>query len=353
VSPERSRINAAYLRPTTLRRWSDSEFASWIDTIAACGVDTVIAKAPAIRPAHVASCRRAGVSLVGALTCFSDHDADAAAPPALRPVDERGEPWRPMEWYAGIIPTDEAYNDALAARCRDALDIEGLDGLVFDFLRWPGHWELELRPPGRVRRSSFDVTTLRRFQDWLGPGGSIDPEDPVASARVIADDLAGDWERFRVEVIDHVAARLAALVHASGRWAGLFVIPAPDTVRRSVFGQATASLGAFLDVLLPMTFNGILGQPPTWPATIAADVGATTDRPVVPMIQLSADPVYAHGSDWGPELSPADVTAAVRATVGSPVAGVCFFPGEALADPRLTRIAAMCRATRAATTQGL
>jgi hypothetical protein len=339
VSPERFSINAAYVRPTTLRAWTDTDWSSWVDIVAAAGVDTIVAKAPTIRPEHVTACRRAGISLVGALTCFSDHDASNAVPPELRPVDERGERWEPMEWYAGVIPTDDDFNDVLARRCADALRVDGVDGVIFDFLRWPGHWELELRLPRQVRRSSFDPITLRRFRDWLGDSFTNDINDAAESARAIDALLAEQWQQFRIDVICRVAQRLTSLVHGSGRWAGIFVVPAPDGVRRSAFGQATALLGEVVDVLIPMTFHGILHESPQWPAEIANDVGATTDRPVIAMIQLSSDPAYAAGSDWGDDVTLEAATSAVHALINSCAVGVCYFPGEALIESRLTSIA--------------
>ena len=44
-----------------------------------------------------------------------------------------------------------------------------IDALFLDFVRWPLHWEIELRPDRpRPLDSSFDATTLAKFEEATG-----------------------------------------------------------------------------------------------------------------------------------------------------------------------------------------
>ena len=277
------------------------------------GVSTLITKAAAVTPELADRCHRAGLRVLGSVACYSDH-AEPVQRTDLRPVDERGG-WAPMEWYTGIVPTDSAYNDVLIRRCAELAGRDYLDGLMLDFLRWPLHWELELRPGAAPRHSSFDPGTLAAFSRDTGV---TLPRDAAGS---LLGPLRIQWYAWREQTITAMAAHLTTAIRRKrpDAFVGLFLVPG-DAAQRRLVGQDVTALGAYIDVFYAMTYHRIVRQPATWIADVVTDLRARTDRPVVPMVQTSADPALAHAD--GP---------------------LCLFPAEGMDDPRWTHLTTTTR----------
>ncbi|MER5864824.1 hypothetical protein [Kitasatospora sp. NPDC002040] len=324
-------MRAAYLLdPGT---WTPERLAA----LAGAGLDTVVLKAAAVTPRLASAARRHGLRVIGSVPCFR---AGPEHPEALRPVDEQGRRWEPMEWYEGLIPSHPDHNEALVRRCAEAAGSPDLDGLVLDFLRWPLHWELELRAGASPRRGSYDPVTLAGFTARTGLRPPT-PEDVPATARWIDRHHRSAWLDYRVRTVTAVAAAVRDALRATrpGLWLGAFLVPAPEPQRRELTGQDTAALGELLDGLLVMSYHAILHRPADFPASAAAEVRRHTATPVVPMVQVTADPAHARGADWGPAVDAAQYTAALRGSLRAGRGEVCLFPGEGLDEDllRLTR----------------
>ncbi|MEU7826272.1 hypothetical protein [Catellatospora sp. NPDC049133] len=327
-----ARLRAMYAFDRSL---TDAEAtARLLDRAAASGITSLITKAAAVTPALADACHRAGLTVLGSVACFSDH-ADPRRRDYLRPVDERGG-WAPMEWYTGLIPTDADYVRDLVDRCA-RLATGPVDGLVLDFLRWPLHWELELRPGATPRRTSFDPATLAAF---TGDTGHDVPAAPCDAARLLLGPLYEPWHSWRQQVVTEVAAGVAAAVRAArpGLPLGMFLVPG-DAWQRCLVGQDVTALGQHVDAFVVMTYHAIMRQPPSWIGRTVADLAARTTRPVVPMVQTTADPALSRGADWGDPLDAAAFAQAL-AQVDGPV---CLFPAEGMDDPRWRAFAATDR----------
>ncbi|MFC9329750.1 hypothetical protein [Kitasatospora sp. NPDC057015] len=328
--------------------------------LAGAGLDTVITKAAAVTPGFAAAARGSGLRVIGSVPCFragAGPHADTAGsglPPdaELRPVDADGRRWQRMKWYEGLIPSHDRYNRALVRHCARAAASPDLDGLALDFLRWPLHWELELRPGSRPRDGSYDPITLADFEHRTGlhppgptgPGTGTDPgtgHDARAAARWIGDRHREAWHAYRTATVTAVATAVRAAVHAvrPELWTGVFLVPAPEEQRRDLLGQDTAALGGLFDAVLVMSYHAILRHSPDLPARAAAEARRHTDGPVVPMVQVTADPAYARGADWGAPVGAAEYAEALAGGLHAGRGYVCLFPGEALDDEllRLTR----------------
>ncbi|ROO85126.1 hypothetical protein EDD29_2664 [Actinocorallia herbida] len=322
-------LRAVYFFDRTIAARTPDEFRASAARAAGAGLTALVTKHTALTPEVVAICRDAGLRAVGSIPCFSDHAAPR--PDAPRPIGPDGIPWAPMEWYTGVVPTDPAYTAGVVARCAEAAR-QDLDGLVLDFLRWPLHWELELRPGATPRRASYDPVTLRAFEEFAGVRLPTE-----GAAGHIDRHLAEEWTRFRCAVVTGIAARIAAAVRdvRPGLPLGAFLVPAPEERRRALAGQSAADLGTHLDLLFVMSYHAILHADPGLGARLAADAARHTSVPVVPMVQTTADPALARGADWGPPMTPDDFAAALTAA-GS---DFCLFPGEGIDDPRWSVLA--------------
>ncbi|MFD7262359.1 N-acetylmuramic acid 6-phosphate etherase [Streptomyces sp. NPDC059874] len=336
-------LRAAYVFDRTLVALTESERDRMLTEYAASGLNALITKADSITPELARACRAAGLSLLGSVACFSDHARPAAERrPDLYPVSGDGRPWQRMEWYTGLVPTDDAYVTRLIDRFARLAVSPLLDGLVLDFLRWPLHWELELRPGVVPRSSSYDPHTLDDFTRRTGT--ALPPGSPSAVAAYLHAHHEEAWHGYRCEVITDVTRRLTDAIRAArpGLWTGLFLVPAEDAgQRRRLVGQCVTELAPMVDAVLPMSYHAILHREPGFVGLVArsvrAESGPTT---VVPMVQTTNSPVLARGADWGPEVTGTDLAGALRSALeASDDGGLCLFPGEGLDDAGLRLLA--------------
>ncbi|MFF4340400.1 hypothetical protein ACFY00_10715 [Kitasatospora sp. NPDC001540] len=298
-----------------------------LDRAAATGLDTVVTKLDAVTPALADRARRRGLRVYGSFACFRG----PKGPPA---VDQDGRTWRPMEWYTGVRPNDPGWNARLADRLAAVLRAAPVDGLLLDFLRWPLHWEQELRPGARPRSASYDPDTLRQFTARTG----LRPPGPgAAAARWIAAHHAAAWEEFRTAAVTAAARLLTGAARAArpGLPVGAFLVPAADEAgRRAAVGQDARRLAGFLDLLLPMTYHAILHRGPDWPAR--AVLATESAVPLVPVVQTTSDAaaVLGRDADWGPPVGDAGFAALLDHTLAAGSGSICLFPGEGLGPVR-------------------
>jgi hypothetical protein len=242
-----------------------------------------------------------------------------------------------MEWYIGMPPTDRRRQEDVLAEVVRIARTYSIDGLFLDFVRWPLHWEIELRP-GRPRPldSSFDAATLLKFKE--ATGSLPDGLDTVsARATWIRENRFRAWVDFKCKIVtDFVRMAGEALKDAR-----------PDAELESTSPDVNGSLSRLPDSVFrdleprldwgrPMLYHNILLQPPSWIGTALADAHSGAGRqdflPVTSRPILIEIPV---GADWGPLMSDADWSATFSEVAHcSNVAGLIVFPGTALIGAR-------------------
>lgn len=317
-------FRGVYLRDRTLEAMNQTAFASWVLRAVECGVTTLVAKAGKISSSMISASRAAGLRVIGSMPCYVDRAGYTRKSARLRPVGADGRQFEQMEWYAGLIPTEAEFNDTLVARSAHLAADRDLDGLILDFIRWPLHWELELRPGATPRLGSFDPVTLEDFQRW---SEKMLPEGAVAAARCIEQHLQQEWWDYRCSVISDVVRRISRVIRRErpDMWLAAFLVPAEEVKRRRLVGQSVADLSTLVDAFIPMTYHAILHRPYAWITSITGDVAAHTDRPVITMIQATSD-AGDPSIDWGPPIT-ARAFAEAFALAGHQW---CVWPGDAL-----------------------
>jgi hypothetical protein len=242
-----------------------------------------------------------------------------------------------MEWYIGISPTDRRPRQYVVAEIARIARTYAIDGLFLDFVRWPIHWEIELRP-GRSRPldSSFDATTLATFEEATG---SLPRSLDMVSARAtwIQENRFRSWVDFKCKIItDFVRmARNALKDERPDAELGIYVVPDVNGLAEPLTGQRVRDLEPLVDWVAPMLYHNILLQPPSWIGTALADVIQAAGGKTLPVVQADSnrDPLVA--ADWGPSMSDADWSATFSEVAHcSNVAGLIVFPGTALMGAR-------------------
>jgi hypothetical protein len=329
---------------STWKGWSDAEMSLQLGRLRDLGVN-VIATETADPPARlIRAAGEADLRTYVSVPCFSAHAwPHLIEGMDLHPVQADGTRRRQMEWYTGLIPTHEGYNRALAERISAIAEAQPA-GLILDFIRWPLHWELELRSStDEPDESSFDATSIAAFAKWLEERDAA-PVHKQLDATIMLGPLRELWTEFKCDVITRFVNAAATTVRAidSDITLGAFIVPATHEERRRLVGQDVVSLSACLDVLFPMTYHAILQQPPALVARAVRDISERSSAPVIPVVQVSAERDVADPWDWGASFAPGELGRIVVDALGI-APGVVLFSLEGLDDERRGAIAATLR----------
>ncbi len=277
-------------------------------------------------PAFLAAAHEAGLQVMAEFGCFVGERWWERYPQS-RPLTAAGDPLPKQEGYAGVNPTDPNVRreqlDALTALVSQA----EIDGVWLDFIRWPSRWE---SPRPTLYQTSFDPDTLARF---LADTGISLPADAsgAPAARWIASCHAAEWSAWRCAQITSFVAQAAQIVREHARRPcilGLFAVPWRrsdfDGALIGIMGQDLAALAAHVDVISPMVYHRMCGQPVPWIAEVTAEHHSLTGKPIWPIIQTMSEPDRLNAA----ELRAAMETA--RSAEGSK--GVLLFTLKALLD---------------------
>ena len=133
-----------------------------------------------------------------------------------------------MEWYVGISPTNREHQQAILSLIGSIGSSYEIEGLFLDFVRWPLHWEIELRP-GRPSPpdSSFDKATLERFADATGVVPPPRLDTVAARATWIHEYHRQEWIDFKCGVVTKFVGEAKAALKAGRPTAelGVFTVP--------------------------------------------------------------------------------------------------------------------------------
>jgi hypothetical protein len=209
-----------------------------------------------------------------------------------------------------------------------------LDGFMLDFIRWPIHWELELRSGAqRAPESSFDAHTLARFQAESGVKLPIHLYDSAAHARWIHTHAAAEWVEFKCRVITRFVRECSHRIRnaaPAGFEFGLYTLPLPPGELASIAGQRLEELAPLVDWIAPMAYHAILDRVPAWVAEVIDYTRRAAPGQVLPVVQISSSDGRATGADWGPPISSSEAAEVLSSAMSADTLGAIAFPGLAL-----------------------
>ena len=134
----------AYLGSQTWRDWSPDQAEAEFTRYKHYGVNAIFAEADHYRRDLIQIAQDSGLRFMGGLACFNNNDA-LARNPELHPVLRDGRRRPRMRWYLGLTPSYETYAQPRLDALKQMASSYKLDGIWLDFIRWPLHWERELR----------------------------------------------------------------------------------------------------------------------------------------------------------------------------------------------------------------
>ena len=345
-----SRVVGAFVFPEF---WENSSrVPSNLRALRDVGVNSIITESDRYKFYDIEATHDSGLRFYAGVACFSDHSANfrfIKERPELWPILENGERRAQMEWYVGMTPIDSRRQDEVLATIGSIARTYPVDGLFLDFVRWPLHWEIELRPgQAKPLDSSFDPTTLAKFEAAFGalPGGL---NSIPAKAAWIRENRLRDWIDFKCQVITDFVAKARSVLKDARPDAelGVYVVPDVDGLTEPLTGQRVRDLAPLADWIAPMLYHNILLQPPAWVAPAIREVSEIAGMKTLPVVQADSNRDPNDAADWGPPMSAEDFSDCLD-HVGrqNNVAGLIVFPGRALNEGRGAALRAMTQARR-------
>lgn len=278
----------AYLGSHIWRNWSLEQAQAELNRYKGYGVNAIFAEADDYRGDIIQITHENGLRFFGGLSCFNNNDA-LADNPELHPVCRDGRRRPKMNWYIGITPSYRTYAQSRLDVLKNMAETYKLDGIWLDFIRWPLHWEHELRDdtPAPLE-SSFDERALKRFADYA------DIDIPAGRTKQRADWILrrhqDKWIDFKCWIITDFVAQAKTIVdtYLAGKPLGLDIVPAKSPQRERLLGQRLNELSAHADCFSPMLYHHVLGFSPSWMTEILDEMAAQTDKPLVPFVQVDS-----------------------------------------------------------------
>lgn len=304
-----SRTIGAFIFPAVLESWRGYEAERRLKSLLDFGVNTITTESETYDDNLIDLAHRLGMRFVGGISCFSEHGRHQRLlheRPELWPVLENGERRPQMEWYVGVTPIFGDYNQSRLDELERIVRSHDLDGVCLDFIRWPLHWELELRPNApKPLQSSFDGHTVRRFLEYVNVELPHDRKTIAKQAEWILSHHPEAWTNFKCQVItDFVAEARERIRSLKGETfnLGVYLVPAPDEQRAELVGQRARDLAPLVDFLAPMIYHAILHRTPEWVAQTIREFTQLSPGKVLPVLQVDSAEGTEMGADWGPAV---------------------------------------------------
>lgn len=335
----RERMIAAFFFPDALTAMTEHDRRAAFRRLRKHGVTSIVTESDTYDDDVIAQAQEQGLRFWAGMACFLDPGAGDGAPPVLATGAEKPQ----MEWYRGRVPSDAAHIQRRIDTAARIVDDHLVDGLLLDFIRWPLHWELELRPgwPPPLD-SSFDPGTLADFERHTGM--TLPSHAAADAATWIHTQAPEAWLDYKAAVVADVVARLRdRITGVRDRSFPLAMTTVP--MAAEWVGQRYGQLEPHIDAFLPMLYHSILRRSPRWVGAEVAEVRALTTRPVVPILQIDADG-SAQGADWGAPVTRDEQQRIIHEAFGAGADGLAIFTGSELLDE--SRLEVLARALGAA-----
>jgi hypothetical protein len=198
--------------------------------------------------------------------------------------------------YGGVCPTHEGWREARLHHIKHLLkQLEGIDGVWLDFIRYPGRWEM---PRPKIPDTCYCPRCLAKFEresDVSLPPGL----DTGGCAAWIKSHCAYKWMEWKKEQIASFVSEVREIVEETSENApiklGLFLVPWTKGERKNaicyLLGQDPFQLSSMVDVISPMVYHRMCGRSPHWVGYVTGYYKETAGCEVWPIVE----------SAWGKE----------------------------------------------------
>ena len=185
-------------------------------------------------------------------------------------VDQYGKNSEKIDWYVGVCPTCDAYNDALCGNLERAMRDYAMDGAFLGFMRYPGFWELWLPGTDETKwpEYCFCERCIAKFE--AASGIKVPTGAAQTPGQWIHANCREQWVRFKCGVIHDIIGRFRGVVQQYNPQGKIILNTVPfDPAHfggngRTLFGQDPSLLADVVDIFEIMGYHQILGLPYQW-----------------------------------------------------------------------------------------
>lgn len=230
-----------------------------------------------------------------------------------------------VDYYHFMSPCVEDVRDYLANHVDTLAQIDGVQGVHLDYIRFPDViLPITLQPQYDLVQDQeypeFDYgyhpACRAQFENATGTD-PMELDNPPANA---------EWVQFRYDQITQVVNRLAEVVHGHGKMVTAAVFPTPDIARRLVRQNWPAWP---LDAVMPMMYHNFYDEPVRWIQTATEQGRSALD---------GRFPLYS--GLFIPELTPDELTTAVDSARAGGASGITLFSVRAMTETHWTQLRA-------------
>lgn len=232
--------------------------------------------------------------------------------------------------YQFLCPSKEGTYNFLANLYGSIADVEEVDGIHLDFIRFPdvilarGLWD-KYGLNMDVEHPQFDYCYCDDCVDGFKKSSGIDIKGVEDPTQVQA------WKQYRYDLITNIVNKLADLVHSKNKVINAAVFPGPNSEAKRLVRQEWDKWD--LDAFYPMNYNDFYLQDTKWIGEVTREAVTTLKnrKPVYSGLFICPNPENK-ANEADPEnhgLLPEELEAAVRESMANGAEGICLFtPGR-------------------------
>lgn len=237
------------------------------------GINAVFVRSISLNPNFYATAKEQGAAVYVEFPTLNGKGYIEAHPDAW-PIDEKGLPASPADWFMGVCPTHPGFKEFRSQQLRGILKEYPVDGIFLDYVHW--HAQFETKDP-ILPETCFCERCTGIF------GKEINQEIPGESIGEKADWILSHedkaWRKWRADILNGWVEDMGKIVKAEQPQAKLGVFycswyPADyDSALYKTLGIDPMAFAQRADVLSPMLFHSMKERPTSWVGEYVAWLG--------------------------------------------------------------------------------
>ncbi len=237
-----------------------------------------------------------------------------------------------VDYYKFLCPNRDSVYQYLKQLYTSVAEVEELDGLHFDYIRFPdvilaeGLWKKYNLVMDR-EYPQFDYCycdkCVKDFKDKTG----IDIKSVEDASQV------QEWKQFRYDLITNMVNRLSEDIRAKNKKVTAAVFPGPNSIAKKIVRQEWNKWD--IDMFFPMNYNDFYLKDTKWIGEVCKEAtDLSGSKPVYSGLFICPKP-NSKEKEKDPEnhgLLPNELEDAIRESMENGAAGICLFTPERMTD---------------------
>lgn len=187
------------------------------------------------------------------------------AHPDAWPINEKGLPSPPADWFMGVCPTHPGFKELRSQQLREILQEYTVDGIFLDYVHW--HAQFETKEP-ILPETCFCERCTASFGREINQ--DIPGNNTAEKASWILSHEDKAWRKWRADILNGWVEDMGKIVKAAQPEAKLGVFYCSwyptdyDSALYKTLGIDPIAFAARADVLSPMLFHKMKERPTSW-----------------------------------------------------------------------------------------